>query len=120
MTEQKTRFDFEAMRRAIERSDADALIALYADDAEVKTINKNTPPSHPTVLRGKEEISAMLRDVCDRDMSHKVEGEVVGENRIAFTEACEYPDGTKVLSAMTLEVKDGRISRQTSVEAWDG
>ncbi|MGH3086263.1 MAG: nuclear transport factor 2 family protein [Rubrobacteraceae bacterium] len=119
MTEQKTAFDFEAMRHAIERSDADALITLYAGGAEAKITNKNTPPSHPTALRGKEEISAMLRDVCARDMSHKVEGEVVGEERVAFMEACEYSDGTRVLSAMTLEVRDGKIVRQTSVEAWD-
>jgi hypothetical protein len=74
MTEQKTAFDFEAMRRAMEESDADALIPLYADDAEVKTVNKNAPPSRPSTLRGKEEISGMLRDVCAREMSHKVEG----------------------------------------------
>ncbi len=61
----------------------------------------------------------MLRDVCARDMSHKVEGEVVGEDRVSFIEACEYPDGTKVLSAMTLEVREGKVVRQTSVEAWD-
>jgi hypothetical protein len=44
---------------------------------------------------------------------------VFGEERIAFNEACEYPDGTRVLSATTLEVQNGRIIRQVSVEAWD-
>jgi hypothetical protein len=29
--------------------------------------------------------------------------EVIGENRVAFNEACEYPDGTRVLAAMTLD-----------------
>ncbi len=36
-----------------------------------------------------------------------------------FEELCEYPDGTRVLCAAMLEVEDGRISRQTSVEAWN-
>lgn len=49
MTEQKTGFDFEALRRGIEDSDADLLVSLYADDAEVQTVNKNTTPSSPDV-----------------------------------------------------------------------
>jgi hypothetical protein len=119
MTEQKTGFDFEAMRRAIESLDADLLIDLYADDAELRTVNKNTTPSSPNVLRGKERISEYLRDVCGRAMTHHIENEVVGEGRVAFNEACEYPDGTRVLAATTLEVRDGKVVRQTNVEAWD-
>ena len=120
MTEQMApSLDFEAMRRAIEESDYDALVALYADDAEFRTVNKNSPPSSPMVLRGKEEISEMLRDVCGRAMAHHIEDEIVGENRVAFNEACEYPDGVRVLGATTMELRDGMIVRQTNVEAWD-
>ena len=61
--------DFEAMRRAIEESDYDALVALYADAAELRTVNKNSTPSSPQILRGKEEISEMLRDVLGRDVT---------------------------------------------------
>ena len=119
MSEQKIGFDLEAMRRGIEGRDADLLIGLYADDAELRIVNKNTPPSSPRELRGKEEISEYLRDVCGREMTHRVGDEVVGENRVAFNEACEYPEGLKVLTATTLEVRDGKISRQVNVEAWD-
>lgn len=114
-----TGIDFEALRRAIEESDAEALIDLYADDVEVKIVNKNTPPSMPSLFHGKESIAEFLRDVCGRDIKHRVEDEVMGEDRIAFNESCEYPDGAKVLGATTLEVRDGKIVRQTSVEAWD-
>ncbi len=117
MTEQMT--GFEALRRAIEQLDAETLIGLYADDAELRIVNKNTPPSSPRVLRGKEEITEYLRDVCGRAMAHRIENEVVGENRIAFNEACEYPDGTKVLAATTLEVRGDKVVRHTNVEAWD-
>ena len=82
-------------------------------------MNKNSTPSSPQVLRGKEEISELLRDVCGRAMTHHVEDEVVGENRVAFNEACEYPDGLKVLTATTLELQDGKIVRQTNIETWD-
>jgi hypothetical protein len=111
--------DFETLRRAIEERDAETLVDLYADDAELRTVNKNTTPSSPKVLRGKEEISGYLRDVFGREMTHRVENEVVGENRIAFNEACEYPDGTRVFSAQTLEVRDGKVARHVNVEAWD-
>ena len=112
-------FDFEAMRRAIEESDYDALLALYADDAELRTVNRNSTPSSPQVLRGKEEISELLRDVCGRAMTHHVEDEVIGEGRVAYNGACEYPDGNRGLGATTLELQDGKIVRQTIVEAWD-
>jgi ketosteroid isomerase-like protein len=121
MTEQKTAsgFDFEAMRRAIEQLDADQLVDLYADDAELRIVNRNTTPSTPRELRGKEEIAAYLQDVCGRAMTHRIEREVIGEDRVAFNEVCEYPDGTRVLAATTLEVRDGRIAGQVNVEAWD-
>ena len=111
--------DFEALRRAIEGRDAEALVGFYAEEAEVRTVNKNATPSSPQVLRGKEEISEYLRDVCGREMTHRVENEVVGEDRVSFFEACEYPDGTRVLGAQTLELRDGKVVRQVNVEAWD-
>src|SRR5215208_859889 len=46
MAEQKSAggLDFEAMRRAIEQLDADLLTSLYADDAEMLIVNRNTTP----------------------------------------------------------------------------
>ncbi len=119
MTEQRTALDFEALRRASEQRDAEALIGLYAEDAEVRIVNRETPPSSPHVLRGRERIAEYLRDVCGRDIESRIEDEVIGEERVAFNEACRYPDGTRVLTANTLEVRDGKIFRQVSVEAWD-
>ncbi len=71
------------------------------------------------MLRSKELIAEHLSDVCSRDMTHRIENEVVGQDRIAFNEACEYPDGLRVLAAATLDVRDGQIIRQVNVEAWD-
>jgi hypothetical protein len=121
MTEQRSPngFDFEVMRRAVEQLDADLLLNLYADDAELRVINGNSTPSSPREIRGKEEITEYLRDVCGRAMTHRIEREVLGEDRVAFNEECEYPDGTRVTAATTLEVKDGKIVGQVNVEAWD-
>jgi hypothetical protein len=119
MTVENTRFDFEALRRGIEELDEELLIDLYADNAEVRIVNRNSTPSSPHELRGNEEIAAYLRDVCGRAMTHRVENEIISEDRIAFNEACEYSDGTKVYCAATLELQDGKIVQQVNVEAWD-
>jgi ketosteroid isomerase-like protein len=121
MTEQQApgKLDFEDLRRAQEQRDLDAMLDFYADDAEVRIINRNTPPSSPFVLRGKEELAEYLRDVFGREMSHRIENEIVGEDRLAFNVACEYPDGTRVLASENMEVRDGKIARQVEVVAWD-
>jgi hypothetical protein len=111
--------DLEALRRAAEGKDADAMLSLYADDAEYVRVDRNNTPSSPMALHGKEDVSEYLRDVFSRDMTHRIENEVVGEDRAAFNWACEYPDGTKVLAAETVELRDGMIVRQVSVQAWD-
>ena len=121
MAEQQVsgKLDFEDLRRAQERRDLDAMLNLYADDAEIHIVNRNTPPSSPYVLRGKEAIAEYLRDVFGREMSHTIENEVVGEDRLAFNVACEYPEGTKVLASENMEVRNGKVVRQVEVVAWD-
>ncbi|MBA3331524.1 MAG: nuclear transport factor 2 family protein [Actinobacteria bacterium] len=113
-------FDLPALRRGIEQRDADALLGLYADDAEVVEVSKTTPPSTPAILRGKDAIRAHLADVCGREMTHSLERVVVGERNASFTEACRYPDGTAVLCTAMLDLDaEGRITRQIGVTAWD-
>lgn len=121
MTEQKiaSALHFEPLRRGIEQSDAEALIDLYTDDAEVRMVNRRTPPSSPHILNGKEGIAEYLREGYAMEMEHRVENEVIGRDRVAFNIACRYPDGLRVLTATTLEVRDGNIVREIDVEAWD-
>jgi len=40
-------------------------------------------------------------------------------DRLAFTQSCAYPDGLKVYCSAMIELKDGKIARQTMVQAWD-
>ena len=108
------------LKRAIEGRKAPALAAFYADDAVVRVIDRDNPPSKPRDLEGKSAISAYFEDVCGRDMTHKVESCVSVGNRLAFTQCCAYPDGTKVFCSAMVELKGGKIARQTVVQAWDG
>jgi hypothetical protein len=71
------------------------------------------------VLRGRDEIAGWIEDVCSRDMTHRVDQEVVGDGRAAFAESCRYPDGTNVLCMTVLDVEGGRIVRQLAIQAWD-
>ena len=108
-----------ALKRAVEARKADSLAAMYSDDAVMHVIDRDNPPSKPRKLEGKQQISAYHTDVCGRDMTHKIESGVATGNRLAFTQSCAYPDGAKVFCSAMIELKGGKIARQTVVQAWD-
>jgi hypothetical protein len=112
-------FDLSALKRGIEERDASAQLALYAKDAEVTLVDRIAQPSAPRVLRGRDEIQAWIEDVCGRDMTHRVQHTVQDGSGAAFTEACRYPDGTRVVCATVLDIEDGLVARQIAVQAWD-
>jgi hypothetical protein len=107
------------LRRAIEGRDAGSLTGFYADNAVMRIIDQDNPPSRPRELNGRDAIAGYFTDVCGRAMTHSVELGVMDGDRIAFTQRCAYPDGTTVFCATTLELAAGRIARQTTVQAWD-
>ena len=112
MTSQK--FDAGALRRGIEERDAATLLALYAEDAELQD-----QPGHPKIVRGRDAIGEYFADVCGRDMTHTIERLVVGDDGAAFVQACRYPSGAQVRCVAVLDLKDGLITRQSGVQAWD-
>ncbi|GJF25956.1 nuclear transport factor 2 family protein [Streptomyces flaveolus] len=112
-------FDSEVLRRGIEEETAATLLSLYADDAEIRIVDRYTQPSSPKVLHGRDEIAEMLDDVYSRDMTHRLENCVVQGDQAAFTESCAYPDGARVLAESMMSLRDGKIVRQTMIQAWD-
>ncbi|MDX3521845.1 nuclear transport factor 2 family protein [Streptomyces scabiei] len=112
-------FDVEALRRGTEEANAATLTSLYADDAEIRVVDRNTQPSHPKVLHGRDAIAAMYDDVCSREMTHKVEQVLVQGDQVALTESCEYPDGVRVWASSMISLRDGKIVDHTMVQAWD-
>ena len=121
MTQRKggKRLKFEALRLAIERCDPNLVLDFYAEDAQLSIANAGSPQSSPFELRGKAEIAKHLRAVFGQETSRRLEGEVVGEERVTFREACEYPDGSRVMVETRLEVHDGKIVRQMEVVSKD-
>jgi len=112
-------FDTEAFRRGIEERDAATLMGLYAQDAELHVVDRNDQPSHPKIVRGRAAIGEYFAEVCGRDMTHKLERLVVTGGNAAFIQACRYPSGASVRCVAVLDLKDGLITRQAGVQAWD-
>jgi hypothetical protein len=112
--------DWETLRLGIERCDADLLIDFYAENARLSIVNADAPHASPFELRGKVEIVKHLRVVFGPETSHRVEREAASDgDRTTFWEACDYPDGDRVMVETTLEVHDGEIVRQVDVVTTD-
>ena len=111
--------NFDALRHAIEQCDLNLLLGFYAEDARLSIVNAEAQWSIPFELCGKVEVAKHLRAAYGHGESHRIEGEVVGEDRVTFRERCEYPDGDRVVVETTLEVCDGKIVRQVDVVAKD-
>ncbi|MEV0182201.1 nuclear transport factor 2 family protein [Streptomyces sp. NPDC050625] len=112
-------FDTETLRRGIEGNTGNTLLALYADDAEIRIIDRNSQPSHPKVLHGRPAIAELLDDVYSRDMTHKLEQCIIQGEHAAFTESCEYADGVRVLAESMITLREGKIAEQIMIQAWD-
>jgi len=111
--------DATALRAAIETSDAQAIVNLFADDAELQVLDHLHPPSKPQLFRGKAAIAGYWNDVCSRKLTHTVERIAHDGDTLAYSEACRYPDGTRVQCIAFLDLVNGKIARQTGVQTWD-
>ncbi|MEU5595373.1 nuclear transport factor 2 family protein [Streptomyces sp. NPDC020298] len=112
-------FDTETLRRGIEGNTGNNLLSLYTDDAEIRIVDRNSQPSHPKVLHGRGQIAELLDDVYSRDMTHKLEQCIMQGDHVAFSESCEYADGTRVLAESMITLRDGKIAAQIMIQAWD-
>src|SRR5690349_14690286 len=108
-----------ALKQAIEARDGRRLSSFYAADALLRIVDRNNPPSKPREVKGSAAISTFWDDICSRAMTHHVETSMADGDRIAFTQACAYPDGMKVLCMTICDLERGKIARQTVVQAWD-
>jgi ketosteroid isomerase-like protein len=108
-----------AIKRAIEARDGRALSEFYADNAVTRIVDRNNPPSKPREIRGRGAITTFWDDICGRTMTHRVDVTLTDGDRMAFTQACVYPDGAKVYCISLLKLADGLIVDQTVVQAWD-
>lgn len=111
--------DIETLRLATTKRDANMLTNMYADNAQIQVFDQDHQPSKPLEIHGKKAIGDWLKDICNRDMTHQIDNEIIGKNHLAFTEACQYADGMRVFAASVCNLQDGKIVKQTMVQTWD-
>jgi ketosteroid isomerase-like protein len=119
MTTTTTTPDLSALGHAIESRDAEAIAAWYAEDAVLTVLDRDHPPATPTVFEGVDAIADYYRDVCGRNIAHRVTDAVGTASGLAYTQHCRYPDGTGVVCATVATLHEGKIERQTAVQVWD-
>lgn len=120
-TRNTPKFDVQALRRGLEERDASSMRGLYAQNAQVTVVDQRDQPSHPHEITGTAAIGEFLDELCGRDMEHHLDQIVVSPDgtHAAYLERCRYPDGTRVMSTSMLDLRDGQITSQTSLQAWD-
>ena len=109
----------DRIKQAIETRDAAMMSSLYDSNALLRVIDRNKPPSSPREVKGKHAIMTFWDDICSRAIVHHVDVACAQHDRLAFTQNCAYPDGTRVFCMALVDIDQGRISRQTIVQAWD-
>ncbi|MFT3771137.1 MAG: hypothetical protein QM820_37455 [Minicystis sp.] len=116
------------IQTALEARDVGALADLYAEDATLEEISSLSPPSHPTVVQGREAILGRLREEIMRDpisgWARQIEKSTLldgfeTDDAIAFTELRTYAAGDKVVVQHVAHKHGGRIDRDRMVIAWD-
>ncbi len=111
----KRPLDFRSLKGAMEGKDPDALLAFYAEDAELRIENAALPEGRGVFeLRGRAQIERYLRAICEQEMECLLleGGAVYGERSVAFVGSCRYPDGGALRVETMLEVEGGLIARQ--------
>jgi hypothetical protein len=68
---------------------------------------------------GKQAIAEFLASVCPADLTITIGDEVIAGDRAAFSVTVSFPDGKRVVEHVIIQSRDGKITRQVVVEAWD-
>jgi hypothetical protein len=109
-----------SLHKGLEQRDVPTMLSLYDDDAELDIVDRNHTPSHPLRLKGKKELEQYFNDVLNRPLTHHIEDEVMAGDHLAYTDTCEYPDGSKVFTSAMATLKDSKIVHEVDSQAWDG
>jgi SnoaL-like domain len=114
-----TGFDYQAMRRALERVDPETLVTQLADDIVYEQIDAQAPPSAPRVIRGKSAMAELASWLQTSEIEMRLTDEVIGADRVAWTTDCRFPDGRHIVGITVAAISDGLISRMREVQVSD-
>jgi hypothetical protein len=112
-------FDLADLSSAIERRDAESILTWYAEDATLTILDRDHPPAAPASYHGLAAIGDYYREICGRNLNHRVSDAVSTPAGLAYRQQCRYPDGAGVVCVSVAAVRDGKIQSQTAVQVWD-
>jgi ketosteroid isomerase-like protein len=112
-------FDFTGYRDAVAALDVERWLAFYAPDAEWREYRQANPPRAPHLMRGAEEIGAFLCQIAASELRLTIDNELVDARRAAYTLTVTLADGSRIIENVILAHRDGLITDQIDVEAWD-
>ena len=97
---------FDRMEEAVGNRDAEAYLALYADDAVFVRHQSGTNMS-------KAQFGEMIRKMMDSDDMNMGTRRLIYENDdiVVVHSINDYPDGTREAVLMACTLKDGKIGR---------
>jgi hypothetical protein len=114
-----TTTEMHSLSEAIEARDAEGVLAWYAPGAVLTILDRDHPPAAPLVLSGLDQIGAYYRDVCGRNIEHRVRDAVRTPDGLAYAQHCRYPDGLGVVCVTVAALSQGKIQSQTAIQVWD-
>ncbi|HEY5820971.1 MAG TPA: hypothetical protein VIT20_03270 [Propionibacteriaceae bacterium] len=107
------RFDLHGLSRAIEASDLDYQLNLYAETADVRVVDRDRPRATPEVIEGKPAIRRWLEKVYAAETTHLVMNSTVSPIRFWLSEECHRPDGDLIIYTFAADVLMGQIVQET-------
>jgi len=112
------RLNFQALSDAFEALDVDALKQFYKSDVEHTEIDAGAPPRSPRTS-GWDYIAGAVAGAAQAGIKIHLNNPVLGEDRVACTITCEFPDGRRMVSNTIYDLDDGKIVRQLDVQVMD-
>jgi hypothetical protein len=118
----------EDIRAVLRNKDIDSLADMYVEDAILEELSSLSPPSHPTIVEGREALRERFRNEILRDPvsgwarhldSAEVTDAIETEDAIAFTEVRTYAAGDKVVAQHLAHKRGGLIERDRVLVVWD-
>ncbi|OGL40436.1 hypothetical protein A3J32_03530 [Candidatus Saccharibacteria bacterium RIFCSPLOWO2_02_FULL_46_7] len=111
-----SKFNLTNLKQAWEKGDAATLAGFVADSFEQTEIDESTPPNAPRKRTRLEYL-----DMAERGLSSgakmKVYNLVPGDERAAYSFTCHMPSGVKMVGNSIIEIKNGKIIKEVTVQA---
>ncbi|OGL24939.1 hypothetical protein A3A68_01490 [Candidatus Saccharibacteria bacterium RIFCSPLOWO2_01_FULL_48_13] len=112
------KFDIKNLKRAWESGDVSQLMANYAEGFKQTEMDASTPPSNPR-LRTRQQFADVVESGLARGAKMTLSNLVPGQKQAAYGFSCLMPSGVKMVGNTILELKNGKIIKDTTVQVLD-